>query len=267
MSVDLEDYYCDLPFSTWHNYENRVVSSTRVILDLFEKYKVEATFFVLGYIAEKHPELIEEIKSHGHEIASHGYSHTDIRKMSKENFESDLIKSLEVLRKLSGDRILGFRAPFFSIDKQNLWVFDILRKHLQYDSSVFPVKTPLYGIPDAPRFPYRLSEKNPLKEDSDSNFFEIPLATLRFLLGNIPIAGGFHMRLWPIHLLKFGINKMNKSGFPAMCYIHPKDLDPLMPRIKEYSWYYYWGLSGTAKKFESLLKNFKFSSARDVMKL
>ena len=105
ISVDLEDYYCDLPFSTWHKYENRVVPSTRVILDLFEKYKVEATFFVLGYIAEKHPELIEEIRSHGHEIATHGYSHTDIRKMDKESFEADLTKSLGVLRKLSNDKI------------------------------------------------------------------------------------------------------------------------------------------------------------------
>lgn len=267
MSVDLEDYYCDLPFSTWNKYEDRVVSSTEVILELFEKYNVKATFFTLGYIAERHPELIEEIKSKGHEIASHGYSHTDIRKMNKEGFEADLLKSLKVLETLYGEKILGFRAPFFSINKQNFWVFDILKKYLKYDSSVFPVKTPLYGIPDAPRFPYKMSDDDPLKEDPHSRFIEIPLATLRFLLGNIPIAGGFHMRFWPIQLLKYGINKMNKAGFHAMCYIHPKDLDPSMPRIRDYSWHYYWGLNGAAKKFEFLLKNFEFSSAQDVMKL
>lgn len=264
MSVDLEDYYCDLPFSTWHLYESRVVKNTRFILNLFEKYKVTATFFTLGYIAEKHPELIEEVKSKGHEISSHGYSHTDLRKMTMESFESDLIKSLEILRKISGEKILGFRAPFFSINKQNFWVFDILKKYLKYDSSVFPVKTPLYGLPSAPRHTYKMSDKDPLKEDSESKFIEIPLATLHLpLIGNIPIAGGFHMRFLPYNLLKLGIKKLNKCGFPAMCYIHPRDIDPKIPRIQQYAWHYYWGLDHSYKKFESLLKNFKFSSVRE----
>src|SRR2546428_596254 len=117
MSVDLEDYYCDLPFSTWDRYEGKVVNNTKIILNFFEEYHVTATFFTLGYIAEKHPELIEEIKSKGHEIASHGYSHTDVRKMTKESFESDLVKSIEILRRIAGEKILGFRAPFFSIVK------------------------------------------------------------------------------------------------------------------------------------------------------
>lgn len=266
MSVDLEDYYCDLPFHTWINYESRIVKTTRTLLELFEKYHVQATFFTLGYIAEKHPELIEEIKSKGHELASHGYSHTDIRKMTKESFESDLLKSLEIIKKISGEKVLGFRAPFFSIIKQNFWVFDILKKHLQYDSSIFPVRTPLYGIPEAPRHPYNLSENDPLEEDLTSKFVEIPPATLPVpLIGNIPIAGGFHMRFLPLLILKAGINKINKSGYPAMCYIHPKDLDPEMPRLPQYAWHYYWGLEGAAKKFKSLLKNFTFSSVQEII--
>lgn len=267
ISVDLEDFYCDLPFSTWERYQSRVVPSTRKILGLLDKYKAQATFFVLGYIAEKHPELIEEIRDKGHEIASHGYYHTDLRKMTRQDFENDLVKSLDILRKISGEKIQGFRAPFFSINKQNLWVFDILKKHLKYDSSIFPVKTPLYGIPDAPRNPYRPSDENPLVEDHNEKFFEIPPATLSLpVIGNLPIAGGFYLRFWPVSLLKIGIKKINKNDFPAMCYIHPKDLDPQMPRIREYSWYYYWGLSGATKKFESLLKNFRFSSVQNVMK-
>jgi len=266
MSVDLEDYYCDLPFSTWSGYESRIYDSTKIILDLFEKYKVNATFFTLGYIAEKYPQLIEEIKSKGHEIASHGYSHTDLRKMTKESFESDLKKSLEILEKLAGEKILGFRAPFFSIIKQNLWAFTIMKKYLRYDSSIFPVKTHLYGIPEAKRHPYVLSEKNPLEEDLNGNFIEIPLASVRMpFIGNIPIAGGFYLRFFPTRFLKWGIKKMNEKGFPAMCFIHPKDLDPALPRISEYSWYYYWGLNNAAKKFESLLKHFDFSSAREIM--
>lgn len=266
MSVDLEDYYCDLPFSSWNKYESRVVEATRTILRLFDKYKVQATFFTLGYIAEKHPELIEEVKSKGHEISSHGYSHTDLRKMTKESFESDLVKSLEILQKISGEKVLGFRAPFFSIDKNNFWAFDIMKKYLRYDSSVFPVKTPLYGIPNAPKTFYRMSDKDPLKEDSESKFFELPLATLRIpVLGNLPIGGGFHMRFWPIFLIKLGIKKLNKDGYSSMCYIHPKDLDPDMPHLPEYAWHYYWGLGNAAKKLESLLKNFRFTSTRELL--
>lgn len=266
MSVDLEDYYCDLPFQEWSKYESRIIQTTKIVIDLFEKYKVNATFFVLGYIAEKHSELIEHIKSKGHEISSHGYFHTDLRKMTKESFEIDLTKSLQVLQKIAGENVLGFRAPFFSITKQNFWVFDILKKYLKYDSSIFPVKTPLYGIPDAPNHPYHMSDIDPLDEDSSSKFMEIPPATLQLpIIGNIPIAGGFHMRFLPFQLLKFGIKKINKNGFPAMCYIHPKDLDPDMPRIPEYAWHYYWGLKNAFCKFESILKNFKFSSVRDVL--
>lgn len=266
MSVDLEDYYCDLPFHMWNNYENRVIKTTRTLLDLFEKYKIQATFFTLGYIAEKNPQLIEEIKSKGHEIASHGYSHTDVRKMTRESFESDLVKSLEILRKISGDKVLGFRAPFCSIDKQNFWAFDVMKKYLKYDSSIFPVRTPLYGIPDAPRHIYKMSDTDPLKEDKNGTLIELPLATLKIpFAGNIPIAGGFHLRFWPYLLLKLGIKQLNKAGFPAMCYIHPKDLDPGMPRLPEYAWHYYWGLKGAYKKFESLLKNFEFSSVREII--
>ncbi|MGI0060092.1 MAG: polysaccharide deacetylase family protein, partial [Nitrosotalea sp.] len=152
MSVDLEDYYCDLPFSQWNKFDDRVVETTRVILKLFDRYNVRATFFALGYIVEKHPDLIEEIKSKGHEIASHGYLHKDLRKMTKEEFESDLVKSLDIIRKISGEKVLGFRAPYFSIDKKNFWAFEIMKKYLSYDSSIFPVKTPLYGIPEAPRY-------------------------------------------------------------------------------------------------------------------
>lgn len=268
MSVDLEDYYCDLPFSTWTNYEDRVVENTKKILNLFDKYGVTATFFTLGYVAEKHPELIDDIKSRGHEISSHGYSHTDLRTMTKESFEVDLLKSLKILENVCGEKILGFRAPFFSINNKNYWVFDIMKKYLKYDSSIFPVKTPLYGIPNAPRDIYKMSDTDPLIADSKSNFMEVPPATLKVpIFGNIPIAGGFYLRFLPLSILKLGIRKLNKSGNSAMCYIHPKDLDPKMPRISEYSWHYYYGLNSSEKKFENMLKSFQFSSVREVMHL
>jgi len=268
MSVDLEDYYCDLPFSTWPEYESRVTRNTQKILELFKKYKINATFFTLGYIAEKHPELIEKIKSEGHEIASHGYSHTDLRKMTKESFEADLLKSLSILEKISGEKVHGFRAPFFSISLKNFWVFDIMKKYLRYDSSIFPAKTPKYGILNALTHPYLISNKNPLIEDKSGSFLEIPPTVLKLsFLGKLPVAGGFFLRLLPYVFLKWGIEKMNKEGYPAVFYLHPRDLDTELPRIKEYSWDYYWGINSAFKKFESILKNFEFSSVREVMSI
>lgn len=266
MTVDLEDYFCNLPMTQWENYESRIVKTTMHILDLFEKHKVQATFFTIGKIAESHPELIENIVKRGHEISSHGYSHTDIRKMNRSSFEEDLQKSLAILKKISGENILGFRAPYFSVTKENFWIFDVLKKYLKYDSSIFPVRTPLYGIPDAPRSIYRLSEKNPLENDNTGNFFEIPLATLRLsYFGNLPVAGGFYLRFLPLWIIKTGIKKLNKSRFPAVCFIHPHDLDPEKPRIIGYSWRAYWGLKGATKKFESLLSTFSFSSVREIL--
>jgi peptidoglycan-N-acetylglucosamine deacetylase len=266
MSVDLEDYFCDLPFSDWTSYESRIEKTTDVILELFEKYDVTATFFTLGYIAEKFPQLIEKICSSGHEIASHGYSHLDFRKISKSDFESDLIKSIQILEKTSNEKIRGFRAPFFSVNSKNTWVFDILEKHVTYDSSIFPVRTPLYGIPSAPRFIYKMDFRNPFEESNSGNLLEIPPATFHFpVLGNIPIAGGFHWRFLPLQIIQAGIKKLNKEGHPAMCYIHPKDLDKDMPRISQYGTQYYWGLKNSLRKFESILKNFKFTSTRDMI--
>jgi peptidoglycan-N-acetylglucosamine deacetylase len=268
LSVDLEDNFCDLPYPTWSNYESRVVKTTKVILDLLGRYNTRATFFTLGYIAERYPELVEALTSEGHEIASHSYSHPNLKKVSKDTFESDLARSLDILRRLSGEKVLGFRAPYLSISRQNYWVFDIMkRRHLVYDSSIFPVG-PHYGFPDAPRYAYRMSEDDPLKEDANSNFIEIPLATLKLpIVGNAPVAGGFYLRFLPIHLIKTGIRKLNASGHNAMCYIHPEDLAPDRPRIPGYPWHYYYGLPGALKKFESLLKNFRFSSVRETIEL
>ena len=268
MSVDLEDYYCDLPFSEWSKYDSRVVENTEKILELFEKYNVNATFFVLGYIAEKFPELIKKISGLGHEISSHTYSHMDLRKVSKEEFKEDFFKSKNILEKITGGKVEGFRAPFFSINKNNYWVFEILSKNLTYDSSIFPVKTQLYGIPKAPRTIYKPSLENIIEDDKHGKLIEIPMATHKIpLIGNVPIAGGFYLRLFPYWYMKWGIKKMNKEGNPAMLYIHPKDLDPEMPRIKEYNWYYYYNLKSASKKFESLLKDFKFGSVKKVLSI
>ena len=265
MSVDLEDHFCDLPSSSWENFESRVVSNTKILLDLFEKYDTHATFFTLGYIAEKHPELIEEITLKGHEIASHGYSHLDIRKITKKEFEDDLKKSLDILYKTSKEKTYGFRAPWFSITKNNFWVFDVLKKYLKYDSSIYPVQFH-YGFGNAIRHPYEISLHNPLTSEYGSKFFEVPMCTLKNpILGNLPVAGGIYLRVLPIQFIKNGIKNLNKDGFSATCYIHPQDLDYNRPRLNGLSWHNFIGLKNAKQKFESLLKNFRFYSVRDVI--
>jgi polysaccharide deacetylase family protein (PEP-CTERM system associated) len=268
MSVDLEDFFCDLPFESWSKYESRVLKNTNKILDLFEKYQIKATFFTLGYIAEKFPDLIKKIDKKGHEIASHSYAHLDIRKTTEKDFENDVKKSIEILEKITGKKVFGFRAPYFSIDKKSFWAMKILSKYFKYDSSIFPVKTPLYGIKNAPRNIYKPNITNPSIEDLESKLIEIPLATDRIpIIGNIPIAGGFHLRFLPYFYIKYGLNKINKNNNSFIFYIHPKDLDPEMPKINEYAWHYYYNLSGATKKFEKILTDFEFCSVKDFLKL
>ena len=268
MSVDLEDYFCDLPFETWSHYKSRVLKNTEKILELFEKNNVKATFFTLGYIAEKFPDLIKEIDNRGHEIASHSYAHLDIRKVTKRKFEEDLKKSIDVLENITGKKILGFRAPYFSIDKKSFWAIEILSKYFKYDSSIFPVKTPLYGIKNAPRNIYKPNILNPIIEDSKSSLIEIPMATDRIpLIGNIPIAGGFYLRFLPYFYMKYGLKKINKNENPFIFYIHPKDLDSEMPKIGEYTWHHYHNLKNSTKKFEKILNDFEFTTIKEYLKI
>lgn len=265
MSVDLEDHFCNLPHTEWDKYESRVVQNTKIILSLFEKYETKATFFTVGHIAEKHPELIEDVVSRGHEIASHSNYHIDLRKMDEKTFEVDLKKSIETLERISGEKITGFRAPYYSISEKNFWVFDILKKYVKYDSSIFPVKTTLYGIPKAPRFAFKMSDANPLKEDDSGKLLEIPPATMRLpIIGNIPIAGGFYLRVLPTSLIKLGIRNMNKHKKNAMIYVHPHDIDASRPKINGIHPRAYWGIKNSIKKFEAILRNFEFSSVREI---
>lgn len=267
MSVDLEDYFCDLPFSEWTKYQSRIERTTNTILDLFTKYRVKATFFTLGYIAEKFPRLIKNIYDNGHEIGTHSYSHMDLRKTTKDEFYKDFLKSIQILEDITGEKVLGFRAPFFSIDKTNYWVFDILRQHLKYDSSVFPVKTPLYGLPEAPKEIYHPAVENIIEKDNAQEFFEIPPLTYDILSYTIPTAGGFHFRFLPYFITRKAFQQNNKKKKPAMFYIHPKDLDYDMPKIPEYKWHYYYGKKNILEKFSRLLTEFKFTTAKEVLGL
>jgi polysaccharide deacetylase family protein (PEP-CTERM system associated) len=268
LQIDVEDWYCDLDSSCWGQYEDRVASSTYKILDILKENAASATFFILGYVAEKHPELVRQIKREGHEIGTHGYRHLHLSHQSPEQFSDDLNQSIKVLKDITGDRILGHRACQFSLIESTRWAIRILKQAgLRYDSSIFPVKTHLYGVPNAPRFAYRISDEKIDTENPGENFWEIPLAVLKlpFINKNIPIAGGFYLRLFPYELIRYAIKKINSiNGQPAVCYLHPWELDPLQPRISNLPWYHYFRLQTVENKLRKLLKDFQWGSTREV---
>lgn len=244
------------------------VESVKPLLALLEKYNIKATFAVLGSLAEKHPELIKEIYDQGHEIASHAYSHKTLYELGRDGFEKEIKRSVELLKSITGEKPIGFRAPSFSINNSTKWAFDILEKYgFEYDASVFPIKTMLYGEPKAPTNIYKPSKQDVTHHDPQGNIIEFPMTTLKFGR-NIPICGGFYMRVLPLWFLKRGIKSVNKTK-PAIIYIHPWEIYTKTPRLKLplFSRFVtYWGIKSNISKFEGLLNNFKFAPIEVVLK-
>ena len=269
LSIDLEDWFCVYNLSQvirqedWDRCELRVVESTRRILDLFARHDARATFFVLGWIADRVPHLIREVAEGGHEIADHGYSHTLITHMTESEFESDLLESLEALRRCGiREEVIGFRAPSFTIVKRTWWALRILEKHgFRYDSSVFPIGFhPDYGIGDAPMEPYSVTER----------LREFPMSCVEFMGRRLPCSGGGYFRLMPYAYTRWAIQSLNRRGRPVVFYLHPWEVDPGQPRmrlplIKRIRHYY--GLEQTEGKLGRLLSDFRFGALRDVLGL
>ena len=276
-TIDLEDWYHPefvTQFVPAHQRKDQIEEAVKPLLQLLDKYNVSATIFVLGHVAERHPELIEKIYNEGHEIASHGYSHKRLHELSKEKFEDDLRKSTTILESIIKDEIIGFRAPSYSIDQDTAWALDILENlRYKYDSSVFPLrfrKKSLYGVRNAPLYPYSPSKEDITKESEDENrkIIEFPLSVVKLAGLKIPVAGGAYLRLFPAWLLRLAIKKINKEKRPAIIYVHPWETYEKTPRIKlpfPYSQITYYGIGSSLKKIESLLRNSKFGTIRDVL--
>jgi polysaccharide deacetylase family protein (PEP-CTERM system associated) len=272
LTIDVEDWYMDTDISTWSSYEDRIVKSTQKILEILDERNTKATFFVLGYVAEHFPELIEDIKDGGHEIGTHGYSHTSIKKQTQtpSEFEEDLLKSIGILEDITKDKIIGHRACEFSICEETSWAIDILKANgLKYDSSVFPVKTHLYGVPDAPLYPYHITSSNIKIDNPENDFFELPLSVYKLPIvhKNMPVAGGFYLRLFPYWFIKHAMKKINKMGQPAIFYVHPWEFDTEQPSVNSLKQGHYYRLSTTERKFKKLLKDFEFMSVRRWLEL
>ena len=270
LSVDVEDWFHVSLFrhhirpDEWNDLESTVVTNVCRILNLFSRYNVKATFFVLGWVAERFPEIVIAIKEQGHEVATHGYAHQIIYEQSPKAFYHDVRRSIEVLNKITGDPVKGYRAPSYSITRLSLWAWEVLVDlGLQYDSSVFPIKHDVYGIADAPRFPFKVSVSG------KGSLIEFPISTIKFFGKNVPIAGGGYLRLYPFWFFKYGIRKLNAEGKPAIIYFHPWELDPQIPRmnfgilkrIRHYS-----NLALMEDRIAGLLESFRFGTVECVLR-
>jgi polysaccharide deacetylase family protein (PEP-CTERM system associated) len=265
LSIDCEDWFqgLEIGIEKWDKFESRLEKNIFKLLSLLEETKTKATFFILGYVAERFPHLVKLLAQEGHEIGSHGYSHQFVYKLSPEEFRKEMEKSLTVLENLSGQKVISYRAPFFSITESSLWALEILTDlGILFDSSIFPVINYRYGIPQAPRFPHWMMTKN------GKRILEFPVSTIKIWGKNVPIAGGAYFRIFPYQFTKAGFKSLNKKNHPGIFYLHPWEIDPEHPKIKlplRISLTHYYNLAGTEKKFKKLLQDFKFIPLKKVL--
>ncbi len=268
LTVDVEDYFHvsalanEIHRDTWDSRESRVEGNVRKLLTLFDESGARGTFFVLGWVAERHPRLIREIAAQGHEIACHGFSHRLVYDQPPEEFREETLRSKTVLEDLTGSAVLGYRAASYSIVRRSLWALDVLVElGFAYDSSIFPVRHDRYGIPDAERMPHRLATPG------GRTIVEWPLATARVFGARLPVSGGGYFRLLPYWLTRWGLNSINRrEGRPFIFYLHPWEIDPGQPRVSASRlsrFRHYTNLHKCEDRLRRLLREFRFGTARD----
>ncbi len=261
LTIDVEDYFQVSAFEknispdAWPRFETRVNKNTENILAALDVYNVKATFFIVGWIAEKYPALVKEIGLRGHEIGCHSYKHQRIQTLTREEFKEDTKRSKAILEDITGKRVIGYRAPSYSITKKTIWALDILAElGFEYDSSIFPIFHDTYGIPDAPRFTYR---------HDGLELTEYPISTALILGRKVPVAGGGYFRLFPYWFTRMALKSINnKEKQPFVFYLHPWEIDPGQPRMKNISllsrFRHYNNLSKTNTRLHKLLSDFQF---------
>ncbi len=268
LTVDVEDYFQvsalaeHFPRSEWERVPCRVERNVEVILALLDETDVRATFFTLGWLAERYPGLVRRIAEAGHEVASHGYGHERASAQSRESFLADIRLARRVLEDVTGDTVMGYRAPSFSIGTSNPWAHDcIAEAGYAYSSSVYPVRHDHYGMPDAPRFPYRL----------ESGLVEVPVTTVRWMGRNWPAGGGGFFRLLPYVVSRWQIERVNRADRrPAIFYFHPWEVDPQQPRVRGASaktrFRHYLNLERTENRLRRLLRDFSWGRADEIFR-
>lgn len=263
LTIDVEEHFQVSAFEKtvatddWDKHESRVVKNTTNILSILDSFDVKATFFIVGWVAEKHPQLVRTIQNGGHEIGCHSYMHRKVYDLTPDQFKEDTLRAKSILEDITGIKVRGYRAPSYSITKQSLWALDILEElDFEYDSSIFPVYHDNYGIPDAPRFPHTLS---------GSTLTEYPISTALLVGRKIPISGGGYFRLFPYGFTRHGLRSINeKEKKPFMFYLHPWEVDPDQPRFANAGllskFRHYNNLKKTSGRFKRLLGDFNFGA-------
>lgn len=269
LTIDVEDYFQVAALAEavdrkdWPSMEYRVEANTDRLLELFSQREVKATFFTLGWVAERSPELIRRIQKAGHEIASHGYSHQLVYNQTPDLFRDETRKSKQILEDITGQPITGYRAASYSITAQSRWALDILcEEGFTWDSSIFPVHHDRYGMPGTPHEPYRL------EAPGGGRLIEFPLSTCPLGSYRLPIAGGGYFRLYPYWLSRWGLGKINRAGQSFIFYLHPWEIDTGQPRldVKALSRFrHYNNLDKCMGRLERLLGDFRFGSVSDVL--
>jgi polysaccharide deacetylase family protein (PEP-CTERM system associated) len=269
MTVDVEDYFHVsvfdgiVPRSEWERMESRVQRNPERLLDIFDEFGVRSTFFVLGWVAERYPALVHTIARRGHEVASHGYAHRLIYDQTPSAFAADVRRAKQVLEDASGRRVIGYRAPSYSITPRSLWALDVLlQEGYEYDSSIFPIKHDRYGIPISDRKPYRI-------ERNWGTLVEVPGSTTRLGPVNLPIAGGGYFRILPYWWARWGIARVNRiERRPVVFYLHPWEIDPGQPRLQASRlgrFRHYRNLDQTEQRLRQLLNDFRFDTLESVV--
>nr|BAL54417.1 polysaccharide deacetylase [uncultured Gammaproteobacteria bacterium] len=267
MSVDVEDYFQVLAFAPyiapadWEKWPQRVVANTERVLELFAQAGIRATFFTLGWVAERYPHLVRQIVAAGHELACHGYAHAPATQQSRQEFYQDVARAKGILEDAAGVAVLGYRAPSYSIGPKNLWALAVLAElGFKYSSSVYPVHHDLYGWPEAPRFPFR--------PKAAPELLEIPVTTVRLGGRNFPCGGGGYFRLYPYRLSRWALSRVNREGQVAVFYFHPWELDPDQPRPSGLGFKtrlrHYLNLDRMEGRLRSLLRDFRWDTMTNV---
>jgi polysaccharide deacetylase family protein (PEP-CTERM system associated) len=270
MTVDVEDWYQVSAFegvldrARWDALESRVEANTRRVMDVLARHDVRGTFFTLGWVAQRHPSLLRELRDRGHEIASHGFEHRLLTSFSKETFRDDLRRAADAIHAACAVRVTGFRAPSFSVGLGNLWVHDVLREEgYAFSSSVFPVRHDRYGIPDFPRHPVVLAGAD------GRTIWEVPMTTRRVWGRNLPVAGGGWMRLLPGAVMRRALRTEMARGGPTIVYLHPWELDPGQPKVPEAPWKarvrHRLNLDRTEGRLDRLLAEFRYGTVSEML--
>jgi polysaccharide deacetylase family protein (PEP-CTERM system associated) len=267
LTVDVEEHFQVAAFEnaigrqTWAEQASRVSLNTHRILDLFARHHARATFFTLGWVAERNPDIVRRIVADGHELASHGYDHTRVHQLSPEQFRADVVRTKAILEDLGGVAVRGYRAPSYSINGKNLWALDVLQEtgHV-YSSSIYPVHHDLYGMPEAPRFTFRFRP---------DGILEIPVTTVEFAGRNFPCGGGGYFRLIPYGAFRWALKRVNeKDRQSGLFYFHPWEVDPDQPRVQgaplKSRFRHYLNLSTMYSRLERLLADFNWGRMDDV---